>query len=182
MKRILVIGDSWAAGHVAETQTDIGWPEMAGIPDYLRQAVDGMTAKDWAADRNGCLTRAATTPCDAAIVCLGGNDIMYAGGKVTGALVSDILNALRAVLRRLSTAHPAVWAMTYANPYPDRKDTALAAAGLNFGIRLAAFGVAKVLESTALLTDRGDFAKDDFHPSLAGHRKLADFVIREIGQ
>ena len=183
MKRILVVGDSWAAGHVAETQTDEGWPVMAGVPDYLRQGVDGSTAVDWANDKNGMLTRALGTPCDAVVVSLGGNDVMYAGSKMTPALVAGIVRALSTVVNRLAEAHPQVWLMTYANPYPDRPDVGLAVMAMNFGIRLSGGSAkAKIFDTAKLLTEAGDFAAADFHPSLAGHRKLADAIVKEIGQ
>jgi hypothetical protein len=77
---ILVVGDSWAAGHEAESQEDRGWPEIMGIPQSHRQGICGSTAAQWAHNMDGRLTRARDTKADVAIVSLLGNDFIAALG------------------------------------------------------------------------------------------------------
>ena len=72
---LLVIGDSWASAHEADTDNpNAGWPEILGIPSERRQAVAGSTAAQWAADFDGRLSRAIQTPSQAVFVSIGGND------------------------------------------------------------------------------------------------------------
>lgn len=178
MKRILVVGDSWGAGHVAEDQTDNGWPVMLGIAEELRQAVDGTTAVQWASDFNGMLTRAVMTTCDCCVVSLLGNDAMYAYGDktITPQEVADATAALRKVLMTLMGVHSRVLVMTYANPYPQDWRAGLVVGAINAAIRACAAG-AEIIATSDVLNGPECFACGDFHPSYEGHRRLAKQIL-----
>ena len=182
MKRILVVGDSWGAGHVAEDQTDNGWPVMLGVPPELRQAIDGTTAAQWASDTNGMLSRALNTECDCVVVSLGGNDVMYAGGKVDFAKVREIVRNLNFVLKRFTEKGKRVLVFGYGNPYPDDPVKSGVVNAINLGIRWAAFGVADVVSLASVLTEPSDFANSDFHPSYAGHHKIAEKIAEIVSE
>lgn len=182
MKRILVVGDSWAAGHVAEDKTDNGWPVMMGIPLELRQGVDGTTAAQWAADAGGMLTRALNTPCDCVVVSLMGNDAFAANsdGNVTPEEIEGALAAMKRVVSVLIEKHKEVYVLLYANPYRTDWKAAAAVWYLNFLIRKASCG-ARVIETGIVLADAKSFAAGDFHPSYEGHRLLAGMIRGIVG-
>lgn len=183
MKRLLVIGDSWAAGHVAEDATDNGWPLMLGIAPELRQGVDGSTAAEWAQDKNGVLTRALQTPCDAVLVCLGGNDAFaaWADKRITADEIAAISENVKAVMTAVAGKGVPMYVLLYANPYPMDWRAKFAIIGLNAAVALGIPAGATALSSSNVLTTADCWARNDFHPSYAGHQILAAMIAQRTG-
>lgn len=183
MKRLLVVGDSWAAGHVAEDATDNGWPLMLGIAPELRQGVDGSTAAQWAADSGGMLSRALQTPCDAILMCLGGNDAFaaWADRRINADEIAAISANVKTVADALATKGVPLFILLYANPYPSDWRAKFAVVGINAAIALGLPAGATALSASNALTSEESWARNDFHPSYAGHRALAAFIAHRTG-
>jgi len=177
MIRILVIGDSWGAGRVADDGTDNGWPLMMGIPPELRQAVDGTTALQWASDVGGMLTRALNTACDCVVISLGGNDAfaIYADKVVTPKEIADASAALAKVVALFVAKGIPVFIMQYANPFRNDWHAWAAVTCINAKIRSASPG-ATPIESESVLNDASCFNGSDVHTTCEGNRRLAGLI------
>ena len=175
MSRVLVVGDSWAAGHIAETGLDEGWPVMMGVAPELRQGIDGATAADWAANKNGCLARALTTPCDAVVVSLMGNDAFAAwgDGKLAPAEIEAARSSMSNVVSCLMGKNVPVYVILYGSPCDDWK-TFLGLLALNYEIGIACPPGVTLISTAEVLTGKECWAANDrIHPSAEGHRRLA---------
>jgi lysophospholipase L1-like esterase len=181
-RHILVVGDSWAAGHVAETGKDDGWPKMMGIAPELRQGVDGTTAASWSRDDGGCLTRALATPCDCIIVSLLGNDAFAAWGdkNITPQEIETGRAALSNVVSRLRSRGVPVFVMLYANPYPTDWKKFLATMAINAAIASACPAGTQYIHSSCALNDSACWANGDYHPSFEGHVRLANYISQTL--
>ena len=183
MKRLLVVGDSWAAGHVSDDGSDNGWTVMLGIPQELRQGVDGTTAAEWAADVGGRLSNALATPCDAILVCLGGNDAFAAWSdkRITSDEIAGVAANTAAVVAALLGKGVPVYVLLYANPWPNDWQARLAVFGLNNTIAFKMPSSVNVLRSAEVLSLPEHWANNDYHPSYAGHKALAAFIAAKTG-
>lgn len=183
VKRLLVVGDNLAAGHVAEDGTDNGWPVMLGIPQELRQGVDGTTAAQWAADVNGMLSHALATPCDAVLVCLGGNDAFaaWADKRITSDEVANVATNAAVVVNALMSKGVPVYVLLYANPWPTDWTAGLAVFGLNNTIAFKVPTSVEIVRASEILTLPEHWARNDFYPSYAGHRALAALIATRTG-
>jgi lysophospholipase L1-like esterase len=176
MKRIAVVGDSWAAGYDDTFARDAGgWAAVLGVPDYLRMAVSGSTARQWASDFGGRLSDACAVQKDCSVVFLGGNDLFRAmdDGKIDPSEVIALFNDVGFVVRRLSEAAPVIVGL-YANPYADDPKAAVAVRLLNFCIRGACPAGTRFIECAAFL-ERGDIGPG-IHPTPSGYGKIAGEV------
>ena len=183
MKRLLVVGDSWAAGHVAEDATDNGWPVMLGIPQELRQGVDGTTAAEWAADVGGRLSNALATPCDAVLVCLGGNDAFAAWGdqKITPEEISLVGSNTAKVVTSLLTKGVPVHVLLYANPWPADWRARIAVFALNNAVTFRIPPNVNLIRSSEVISLPEHWARNDYHLSYAGHQTLAKYIAEKTG-
>lgn len=181
MADVLVVGDSWSAGYDDALKRDTGgWAETLGVPAPLRQAVSGSTAEQWMRDFDGRLTAALNTPCDAAVVFLGGNDAFAAisDGVISAAEAVNYFTSVRSVLARLSDRHPVMLVGLYANPSPESPQACAAAALLNGSIRMCSPPTARFIDCQALFSfpDLGRGMPP--HPTPSGYVKIAREVMR----
>ena len=182
-KKTLVVGDSWAAGHVGETQSDDGWPVMMGVPSELRQGIDGSRACDWAADVGGCLTKALATPCEAVLVSLGGNDAFSAWNdkKITTAEYLSMQTSLSNVVAKLETKGVPIYVMKYSTAPQASWPDLIGLMGLNLSIQLACPETVVPVQSSVSLSDPVCWCPADrIHPSLEGHRRLASYIEKVV--
>ena len=179
MKRILVVGDSWAAGYDDTLKRDTdGFAGVLGIEAYLRQAVSGSTATQWASDFNGRLTAALETPCDAVAVFLGGNDAFAAiqDGKITTDEVFAYLSAASKVFKALADRHPRLIVGLYANPFPMDMWARAATAILNGSIRACAPAGTRFVECDKFLLPEDLGTGMPPHPTPSGYGKIAEEI------
>lgn len=176
MKRIAVVGDSWAAGYDDTFARDMGgWAAVLGIPDYLRMAVSGSTARQWASDFGGRLSAACAVQKDCTVVFLGGNDVFRAmdDGKIEPAEIVALFNDIGFVVRRLSDSAPVIVGL-YSNPYPGDVKAAVAVKLLNFCIKEACPAGTHFIECAEFL-GHGDTGPG-IHPTPSGYGKIAEEV------
>lgn len=193
MKKIGLVGDSWLAMWDDASRSD---KEAAGgllsIMDRSRfdgvcLAKSGSTAKQWAADFEGRLTRALATECDAYVVSLLGNDAFAAinpqsdgGANVTLAELRTAFESLVKVLTALKATGRRVLVLQYTNPYPNDKIAALGCCLLNNAIYvatgMAGIGSVDLIFTSAVLDEPGAMSGIGIHPSPAGYARLAALI------
>lgn len=179
---LLVIGDSWASAHEADTDNQYGgWPEILGVPPERRQAVPGSTAAQWAADFESRLSRAIQTPAEAVFVSIGGNDV----GNLRGfADASRAIFNIRKVVGSLS-GFDQVIVMLYANPFPGNADVESAVGMLNGAIRYACRGMKlRFFNSGKILLPEHFLQRHDhdIHPTRAGWALVAEALAAMLKQ
>ena len=172
---LLVIGDSWASAHEADTENQYaGWPEILGVDPALRQAIAGSTAAQWAADFDGRLTRAIQTPSDAVFISIGGNDV----GELRGfADASRAIFNIRKVVGSFAVRPTCV--MLYANPFPGNPEAENAVCMLNNAIHYACRGMKVLfLNSNKVLLPEHFLRRNprDIHPTRAGWSLVAEAI------
>ncbi|TFD17090.1 SGNH/GDSL hydrolase family protein [Cryobacterium sp. TMT1-21] len=184
--RILVLGDSTAAGVGALTQDEAlpGWIAHEVAVRWGRGASwraigeNGATAKDV---RERFVAEAAVVPFDLALLTIGANDAL--GLRSRSAFTRDV----RSIVRTLRAAAPHADVLVSLMPRFDRFDLlpeplratlARHAASLDTGARLAVQGLDRVVAiPTPPPYVDGFFASDGFHPSALGYRLWAEFVF-----
>ncbi len=164
--KVLIIGDSWGAGHNADTNLDDGWVGF----ECVNLAVDGSTAAMWVKDREGWLTNAVkeSSDADVVIVSLLGNDAFSAFGD--GIITPEELAAGHACLRKVVEAFAGkrVIVMLYTAPLmPDVRIT-FALAFLNGAIRMAVYGLPVEFADTQDWLTPDKVAGMPPHPTTAG--------------
>ena len=184
--RVLVLGDSTAAGVGALTQQEAlpGWvaheiAERFGRgSDWRAVGESGATAKDVLARH---MAAATALPFDLAVLSIGANDAL--GLRYRPAFARDVL----AIVRMLRAASPESDLLVSLLPRFDRFSLmpeplrgALArhAASLDTGARLAVGhlpGVVAIPPPPPYVD--GFFASDEFHPSSLGYRLWAEYVF-----
>ncbi|TFC93732.1 SGNH/GDSL hydrolase family protein [Cryobacterium sinapicolor] len=184
--RILVLGDSTAAGVGAETQAEAlpGWiahevSERWGRGSTWRAiGENGATARDV---RARFLTDAAAVPFDLALLTIGANDAL--GLRSRNAFTNDVRRIVLALRAAAPQAAVLVSLMPRFDrfallPEPLRATLARHAASLDTGARLAVEGLDGVVAiPTPPPYVDGFFASDEFHPSALGYRLWAEFVF-----
>ncbi len=176
MKNLLVIGDSWASAHEADTGNQYaGWPKILGVAPDLRQAIAGSTAAQWAGDRDRCLSNAIATPAPFVLISLGGNDL----GNFRN--FSDAANAIFNLRKVIGSFHDRkTIVMLYANPFPGRADAETAVHLLNRGISYACRGFTHVsfLHTDKILCPEHFLQQHprDIHPTRAGWQVVAHAI------
>lgn len=178
---LLVIGDSWASAHEADTENQYaGWPEILAVDPTRRQAVAGSTAAQWVADFEGRLTWALDTEADAVFISVGGNDV----GELRG--FADISRAIFNIRKVVgSFAGRLVVVMLYANPFPGNPDSETAVGMLNDAIRYACRGLgALFFQSGKVLLPEHFLQRHDrdIHPTRAGWALVAEAVGKMLRQ
>ncbi|HSP51490.1 MAG TPA: SGNH/GDSL hydrolase family protein [Cryobacterium sp.] len=184
--RILVLGDSTAAGVGAGTQTEAlpGWIAHEVAERWGRGSTwraigeNGATARDV---RERFLTDAAAVPFDLALLTIGANDAL--GLRSRNAFTNDVRRIVLAL--RAAAPHAAVLVSLMPRfdrfallPEPLRGTLARHAASLDTGARLAVEGLDGVVAiPTPPPYVEGFFASDEFHPSALGYRLWAEFVF-----
>jgi len=171
--KLLVIGDSWSSAVVAGNDNHGGWPVLLGILADLRQAVAGSTAKQWAMDFEGRLSKAAATDADVAILSLLGNDVFAAlgDGIITPAEISDGITNFRSVVERVRKKRTIV--ILYTDPFFGRdKRFAYICPLLNATIRLSCPSGVEFFDTSLVLRPE-HFDGVDIHPNLKGHEAIA---------
>lgn len=179
---LLVIGDSWASAHEADTDNpNAGWPEILGVPPERRQAVAGSTASQWAGDFDNRLTRAIQTPAEAVFVSIGGNDV----GNLRGfADASRAIFNIRKVVGSLS-GFDQVIVMLYANPFPGNADVESAVGMLNGAIQYACRGMKiRFFNSGKIFLPEHFLQRHDrdIHPTRAGWALAAEALAATLKQ
>lgn len=185
-ERTLVIGDSIAAGHIEDSGLDAGWPALLGVPEAMRQGVDGTTAVDWAGDKNGMLTRALGTDCDRVIVSLGGNDALALQanpGKFSPEAAIAAGNAVGAVVSAFRNKGRQVFILCYACPNPQLGDWRmyLGTMVLNGALQAACPSGTRFIRPGAVMRDPACWTGSGIHPSLYGHTVLARLIADALG-
>ncbi len=182
--RILVLGDSTAAGVGVDTQREAlpGWFAHEIFRRWGRGSTwtavgeNGATAKDVLSRFVG---EATSAPFDLALLTVGANDAL--GLRSRAAFARDV----RMIVEQLRAASPAAWIMVSLMPRFDRFDLlpeplratlARHAASLDTGARLAVAGMHRVvaMPPPPPYVD-GFFASDSFHPSSEGYRLWAEY-------
>ena len=187
--RFVDIGDSWNAGFDDETRTDKGgWIAKLDPARFGRVAslsVSGSTAKQWAEDFDGRLSRAVelAPATDVYFVSLMGNDAYAAmaegseGGKtVTAAEIRAAVGNLRNVVSALAATGKRVLVMMYANPFQNNFVTACGCTALNAAIVFASANFVDsgdYIDSASVLEAPGMMSGIGIHPSDAGYAALA---------
>ncbi|CAN5156818.1 SGNH/GDSL hydrolase family protein [soil metagenome] len=186
--RLLVLGDSTAAGVGAATQD-------AALPGNLGRELTARLHRgvQWrAVGQNGATSRdllerylgeATAAPADLVFLSIGANDAL--GLRSRGAFVRDILS----LIATLQAASPGVvillssmpgFAQFELLPNPLRWNLALHSISLESAERAAVAGIAGVyMSSPAPTYTAGFFAPDLFHPSESGYRDWAEFAIED---
>jgi len=179
MSTILVIGDSYAAGKEGDTGKERGWPDIMGIPTYLRQGIGGSTTAEWFQDKNQRLTKAMRTPSEVLIVSLLGSDAL--NGAVTPDQTITGIEELHVVVSKCMS--DGMWNKnTFVFLYPDpflgkSKKTRKMIPLVNRAIRIACYGMpVALIDLFALLTDSRCFTGKDIHPTRYGHQLIADYI------
>lgn len=184
--RILVIGDSYSAAREADTGRDHGWPAYMRLSPANCQAVTGSTAKQWAEDYEQRMRFALCTDADMVILSLLGNDAfaVMADNVVTAAEVADALQNMRRVMFLLKQEGFRIVVLLYPDPFSGRRcDFELAVPILNAAIRSACMAVHAEFVDLGAVLQPSDFNGTDIHPTVAGHRKIAEHLERilEVG-
>lgn len=184
--RLLVLGDSTAAGVGAATQD-------AALPGNLARELHSRLDRgvQWrAVGRNGATSRdlvtdylgaATADPADLVFLSIGANDAL--GLRSRGAYVRDI----RSIIAALKEANPDVWVIASSMPgfsqfellpNPLRWNLFLHASSLEAGERAALAEMPNVhMSPPAPKYTDGFFASDLFHPSESGYRDWATFAM-----
>lgn len=174
--KILVIGDSWSSAVVAGDSTHGGWPVLLGVPEEMRQAVAGSTARQWANDFDGRLTKAVNTEADVVILSLLGNDAFAAiqDGVITMEEINIALNSMRDVLHAVRKKRNFV--LLYTDPFFGTNPTSgVGCALLNSLISWVVPSFVEVVVTSDFLID-ANFDGFDIHPNLSGHEAVASFL------
>ena len=173
--KILSIGDSWLKV-VAGGGTP--WPDIIGADN---QGISGSTAAEWAADRDGRLTKAKNTEADVVIISLMGNDARHAvaDGVVT---TNEIVAALRNMRTVIETVlRPLTIVLLYADPFcGDNAQARMGVPLLNGAIKFAC-DMPVVFLDTSKFLGREHFDGTDIHPNRAGHEMIAIKAQEIIG-
>ncbi|GAA3728573.1 SGNH/GDSL hydrolase family protein [Leifsonia bigeumensis] len=187
--RLLVLGDSTAAGVGASTQAE-------ALPGNLAQAIRSRFDRGsvWeAAGRNGATARdlltdyleeATRNDYDLVFVTIGANDAL--GLRSRRAFSHDVAE----IVERMREASPSALILVSLMPRfdrfaslrnPVRWNLALHAASLDEGARRAVDGRPGVFAIPKPDPYTPEFwAGDDFHPSAEGYRQWVDFALREV--
>jgi lysophospholipase L1-like esterase len=184
--RLLVLGDSTAAGVGAATQDD-------ALPGNLARQLAARTGRgvQWsAAGRNGATARDLVTDYletavakrwDLVFLTIGANDAL--GLRTRSAFARDmrvILNALTAVSPVVLVSSLPAFGRFELLPNPLRFNLYLHSRSLEDAARsvVAAFDTAHMSPPPPPYTE-GFFATDLFHPSASGYRDWAEFAIAD---
>lgn len=187
--KVLVLGDSTAAGVGAETQDDA----LAGqLARYILERC-GRGASWRAVGRNGATARdlitdyldeATETPADLVFLTIGANDALALRSR--GAFRRDVVT----VVETMRQANPHALILVSLMPRFDRFDTlpqpvkwnlALHAASLDDGARLGVAGSPGVFAIPKPIPYTPEFwASDRFHPSAEGYRQWIDFAMESV--
>ena len=186
--RLLVLGDSTAAGVGAATQHE-------ALPGRLADALHARTDRGirWrAVGKNGATAReiverfldeALTEPAELLFLSIGANDAMTMRG--TGAFVRDV----RSILDAFETRNPGAFVLMSSLPVfgrfgllPQPLRTALYRHSL--ALEAAARAVVERRPRTLMSNDPPPYAEDFwapdfFHPSSSGYRDWADWAVDE---
>jgi len=181
MTRIHAIGDSWTCRE-EDTGLDRGWQAMALLPEH-RHGVSGTTAKRWAHDDGRVLSSALATmrSGDKVIVSLLGNDLRHA--MADGLTLSEIGRAaldLHRVVRRIKSHRCRPILLLYADPHRGRNATTTAGVALMRLIlrTLARLSGCGILDTAAILRDEHFLPGPGIHPTEAGHRAIANHILK----
>lgn len=173
--RILVVGDAWATAPVfAEGKACGNWLDMLEIPAELRQGVMGSTAPYWAADNQGCMTRALGTEADAVILTLGYEDLWTAWlpGCITVFEATGVFLSFKKTVEALR------------GRFGDKVYVLLQTLPLDNGFVVDMFNgalMALAPEGTKFINaqdviDKSCFVKCSVYPTEAGHKQLAGLI------
>lgn len=182
--RLLVLGDSTAAGVGAATQDEAlpGWFAHEIFERWGRGCTWTAIGENWATAkdvRRRLLPDAASVPFDLALLTIGANDAL--GLRSRPAFARDV----RAIVAELRAARPAAGILVSLLPRFDRFELlpeplratlARHAASLDEGARRAVSGLDGVfpMPPPPPYVD-GFFATDSFHPSSEGYRLWAEY-------
>lgn len=178
----IVFGDSWSAARESDTGRDEGWTSLCGVSRLNNFARSGSTAREWADDKDGCLSnvlKRAAIIRGPIIFSLVGNDIRHAAddGKISPREVLDAFRAVKSVVSRFPKTRQLVMIM-YRDPYfGHNKQAARGVALMNFICKLATMFNKNVQRiETANILSRIDFDGKDFHPTRAGWAHFAEVL------
>lgn len=168
-KKVLVIGDSYAAG-VGGTPN---WLDILGIPKELRLGKPGSTAAEWAkATPSG-------VACDAVVISLLGNDAMKGGSLGASDAIVGIENLIK-VFRGYDRPGIPMLLFLYPDPFVGTGN----AGKVNVGMINRAIKIARMARPTALFVDLGAildkscFDGKDIHPKAKGQAKMAEAIAK----
>lgn len=184
--RLLVLGDSTAAGVGVGTQTD-------GLPGRLADALHERTSRAvaWrAVGRNGATTRdllehyvdeALAEPFDLLFLSIGANDAL--GVRAPSAYARDLRRIVTLVSEHQPEAFVLVTSMPAFGqfqllPQPLRASLQRHARNLErVGRVVTAADPRWMMSSEPPLYSEGFFAEDDFHPGASGYREWAEWAV-----
>lgn len=187
--RLIVLGDSTAAGVGADTQDDALPGSLAREfgdrfdrgTEWIAIGENGATARDILDRFIGDATR---TPADVVFLTIGANDAL--GLRSRGAFARDV----RSIVDRLRAANPDALLLVslmprfdrfLSLPSPLRWNLALHAASLDDAARSALSGLDRVYAVPKPPPYAATFwAGDRFHPGPSGYRDWAEFVLDSI--
>lgn len=187
--RLLVLGDSTAAGVGADTQADALPGNLArNIRDRFNRGADwravgrnGATARDVITDY---LDEAAEGPADLVFLTIGANDAL--GLRSRGSFRQDVAHITESMRKVNPHALILVSLMPRfdrfaALPQPVKWNLALHAASLDDGARSGVAGMPGVFAIPKPIPYTPEFwASDRFHPSADGYRQWIDFALDSV--
>ena len=187
--RLLVLGDSTAAGVGAATQDEAlpGFLAREFLSRFKRGTTwraigrNGATARDVITDH---LADATSEPFDVVFLTIGANDALGLRGRM--AFSRDI----RHIVQKLRDANPDALVLVSLMPRFDRFESlqnpvrwnlALHAASLDAGARASVAGLPGVFAIPKPPPYTPTFwASDGFHPGPDGYREWVEFALREV--
>lgn len=187
--RLLVLGDSTAAGVGAETQADALSGNLARtIRDRFGRGTswravgrNGATARDIITDY---LSEATDAEADLVFLTIGANDAL--GLRSRGSFRRDVVQIVEAMRHANPKALILVSLMPRfdrfaALPQPVKWNLALHAASLEDGARAGVSGLSDVFAIPKPIPYTPEFwASDRFHPSAEGYRQWVDFAMESV--
>lgn len=187
--RLLVLGDSTAAGVGAETQDDAlagnlarNIHEHSGRGSHWRAVGrNGATARDIITDY---LDEATAVPADLVFLTIGANDAL--GLRSRGSFRRDVVEIVEAMRNANAGALILVSLMPRfdrfaALPQPVKWNLALHAASLEDGARAGVAGMRDVFAIPKPIPYTPEFwASDRFHPSAEGYRQWIEFAMESV--
>ena len=183
---LLIVGDSHAKCRLPDGTDADTIAEGLNVPQRLRLARSGSTARQWLDPANPWLSEALrlAPECDAVFISLGGNDLFrdYIDGKVTREEAERICADVRDVVSRFSGRK--VFLLAYGDPYKGTETMAIAGViCITIAFRLFTHDMPYVtlVSETSLLTP-DDWCGTDIHPNISGYLKIAEFIRKEMGE